>query len=71
MSITSALVLLAVTWFMVLFFVLPFKARSQADEGEVVPGTHSGAPANFKAKKTAILVTLISIPLCRPSITSG
>lgn len=63
MAITSALVLLAVCWFMTLFVVLPFVTRTQAEEGEVVPGTHESAPANFKARKVAIRVTLIAVPI--------
>ena len=63
MAITSALVLLAVCWFMTLFLVLPFMARTQGEEGEVVPGTHKSAPANFKARKVAIRVTLIAVPI--------
>lgn len=63
MAITSALVLLAVCWFMTLFIVLPFMARTQGEEGDVVPGTHASAPANFKPRKVAIRVTLIAVPI--------
>ncbi|ALG89406.1 MULTISPECIES: DUF1467 family protein [Actibacterium] len=63
MSITAALVLFAVIWFMVLFIILPIRLRTQGDEGDVVPGTHAGAPANFKAGRTARLVTVITVVL--------
>lgn len=63
MTITAALVLYAVTWFMVFFIVLPIRFRSQGDAGEVVPGTPAGAPAGFvvvkKAKITTLLATVI------------
>jgi len=63
MSITGAIVLFVVIWFMTMFVVLPIRARSQADDGEVVPGTHEGAPANFRLKRTVLIVTLWTIPL--------
>lgn len=61
MAITSALVLFAVTWFLVLFVTLPIRLRTQGDEGEVVPGTQEGAPANFNLKRTMWIVTGIAV----------
>ena len=63
MGPTSALVLLAVIWFMTLFIVLPLRVRTQGEEGEIVPGTHASSPANFSFKRTAWITTLVSIPL--------
>ena len=63
MSITSALVLLAVCWFMTLFIVLPLMTRTQADAGKIVPGTHASAPEGFSAKRAARVTTLISFPI--------
>jgi predicted secreted protein len=63
MAITSALVLFAVIWFMVLFIVLPIRLKSQADTGEVVPGTHASAPDNPQLKKRALIVTAITVVL--------
>ena len=37
-----------IIWWVVLFTVLPFSARSQADDGEVTLGTTHSAPANFR-----------------------
>lgn len=45
MSITTALATYFVVWWIILFAVLPFGVRSQAEEGEVSPGTDPGAPA--------------------------
>lgn len=59
MTITAALVLYVVIWFVTMFVVLPIRLRTQGDEGEVVPGTHAGAPANFKLGRTMIIVTII------------
>jgi predicted secreted protein len=61
MSVPSGIVLFAVIWFMVLFITLPFGLRTQGDEGKVEPGTNPGSPANFKLKRTALIVTAISV----------
>jgi len=46
MSITSAIVLFAVIWFMVFFVVLPLRLTTQGESGNVVPGTPSSAPSD-------------------------
>ena len=63
MSITGALVLLTVIWFMTMFIVLPITLRTQAEEGEVVPGTHAGAPSNFRLGRTMLITTAVAVPL--------
>lgn len=63
MSIVSAIVLYAVVWFMTMFVVLPINLRTQGDEGEIVPGTQAGAPANFNVRKTMWKVTLWATPV--------
>jgi predicted secreted protein len=63
MAYTSAFVLFAVTWFMVMFVVLPLRLRTQADEGEVVPGTHASAPASFNLKRKMWIAVLFAIPI--------
>ncbi len=60
MTIVSAIVLYAVLWFIVLFVLLPFRLETQGDRGEIVPGTHAGAPANFELGRKARLVTLVA-----------
>jgi predicted secreted protein len=60
MAVTSAIVLYAVIWFMVMFVVLPIRLRTQGDEGKVVPGTQAGAPANFNLKRTALIVSAVA-----------
>ena len=61
MAITSAIVLFAVVWFMVMFIVLPIGRRTQGDDGEVVPGTQAGAPVNFNLRRTMMIVTAIAL----------
>jgi predicted secreted protein len=63
MGITSALVLFAVIWFMVLFITLPIGLKTQGDVGEIVPGTHAGSPANLNMKRKLWIVTGISLVL--------
>jgi predicted secreted protein len=68
MQITSALVLLAVIWFLTLFIVLPIKMRTQGDENRVTMGTPAGAPARIdmrrKVKITSLVAVVIWVPLC-------
>ena len=60
MTITGAIVLFAVTWFMVFFMVLPVRHVSQGDAGVVVPGTPPGAPATGSLWRKARITTLIA-----------
>ncbi|KNX40937.1 hypothetical protein ROTO_24750 [Roseovarius tolerans] len=63
MGITSALVLLAVIWFMTFFIVLPIRIQTQGDLGKVVPGTHAGSPEHHHLKKKAWITTGIAVVL--------
>ena len=57
MTITAALVMFSVTWFMVFFMVLPLRFRSQSQAGVVEPGTPASAPADAMIKKKAQITT--------------
>ncbi|MBC8133672.1 MAG: DUF1467 family protein [Deltaproteobacteria bacterium] len=61
MTWTGAIVLFAITWFMVFFCVLPLRFTSQGEAGEVVPGTPKSAPADFLVAKKARITTLIAL----------
>ena len=63
MTITAALVLFAVIWFMTLLVVLPVRIKTQGDLGDIVPGTHAGAPEVHHMKKKLWITTGISIVL--------
>lgn len=63
MSLTGAIVLFAVIWFLVFFIALQIRPDSQQEAGSVVPGTPPGAPANFQLRKKVIWTTLITIVL--------
>ncbi|MCV3271410.1 DUF1467 family protein [Roseobacter sinensis] len=63
MGITSALVLFAVIWSMTFLIVLPIRVKTQGDLGEIVPGTHAGAPEVHNLRKKAWITTWISLVL--------
>lgn len=74
MSVTAGLVMFIVIWFMTMFIVLPIRARSQAEDGSVVPGTPEGAPANFRLGRTVLIVTLWAVgiwAICAGVLLSG
>ena len=60
MTIVSAIVLYAETWFMTMFIALPIGLRTQGDDGVVVEGTHAGAPSNYNPRRKAVIVTLVA-----------
>jgi len=63
MSITSAIVLFAVIWFLVFLMVLPQRLKTQADTGDIVPGTHASAPENPDIRRKAKITTAITAVL--------
>jgi predicted secreted protein len=68
MAITSALVLFAVIWFMLLLMALPMRMKSQEEDGERVPGTPASAPVNPMIGKKMIWVTVITVVLWVPLV---
>lgn len=63
MNITGAVILYAVFWFMTFLVILPIGMRSQAEAGEVEPGTPASAPADAVVARKARLTTLIAAGL--------
>ncbi|SPH22685.1 hypothetical protein ASD8599_03430 [Ascidiaceihabitans donghaensis] len=63
MGVTSALVLLAVIWWMTFLIVLPLRVKTQGDLGEIEPGTHAGAPEEHNLKKKALITTAVALVL--------
>ncbi len=61
MSITAGLVLFVVIWFVIFFIVLPLRLQTQGDAGDVVPGTHAGAPQEHHLKKKALITTGVAL----------
>jgi len=60
MAITTVLAIYFITWWLVLFLVLPWGAHSQADSGDVTPGTDPGAPAVHRIWMKLLWTTLIA-----------
>lgn len=63
MNVTSGLVLYAVIWFMSFFVIIPIRIKTQGDMGDVVPGTHAGAPEVHHLKKKAMITTVVAMVL--------
>jgi len=68
MAITSALVLFAVIWFMLLLMALPMRMKSQEDVGEIVPGTPASAPVDPMIGKKMFWVTVVTVALWVPLV---
>jgi len=63
MNLTGGIVLFAVIWFLVFLIMLQIGARSQADAGDVTPGTPASAPADPQIKRKALIATAITAVL--------
>ncbi|GGB01270.1 DUF1467 family protein [Allosediminivita pacifica] len=61
MSITSAIVLFAMIWFLAFLTIIPIRLKTQGDVGTVVEGTHSSSPEVHNLKKKAWITTGVTI----------
>jgi predicted secreted protein len=60
MSWISFVALFFVTWWLVLFAILPFGVRTQDDEHDVTLGTVSSAPRHPHMLRTVIRTTIVT-----------
>lgn len=60
MSISTALAIYFVLWWVVLFAVLPWGVRSQHEDGEVVQGSEPGAPVMPRVLNKLLWTTVVS-----------
>ena len=67
MTITSAIVLLSVYWFIILFIILPINVTTQNDERNIIEGTAPSSPVNPNLKRKFSITTIISIILWIPT----
>ena len=67
MTITSALVLLSVYWFIILFIVLPINVTTQNDERNIIEGTAPSSPVNPNLKRKFSITTIVSVILWIPT----
>ena len=63
MTITAALVLYAVLWWLTFLVVLPLRLETQGERGEIVPGTHASSPENPAIGPKAKIATLVAAGL--------
>ncbi|WP_176084073.1 DUF1467 family protein [Martelella sp. HB161492] len=61
MSLFSAFAVYFIIWWLVLFAVLPFGLKTQAEVGEVVPGTVESAPHRFRPLRVLGWTSLIAL----------
>ena len=59
-SISTALAIYFVLWWVTLFLTLPFGVRSQHEDGVGAPGTDPGAPILTRMGRKLIWTTIIS-----------
>jgi predicted secreted protein len=63
MSVTLAIAIYVVLWWVVLFAVLPIGVRTQGEDGSIVPGTPESAPAVPRLLRVVVITTLVSAAL--------
>lgn len=57
-GVVNGLVVFLITWWLVVFMMLPIGVRSQDESGEVVEGTEPGAPVSPMLKRKAWWTTI-------------
>ena len=67
MTITSAIVLFSVYWFIILFIILPINVTTQNDERNIIEGTAPSSPVNPNLKRKFSITTLVSVILWIPT----
>lgn len=60
MSVTLAIALYFIIWWTTLFAVLPFGVRTQAESGDVVPGTPASAPVLPRLRRVFLINTVVA-----------
>jgi predicted secreted protein len=60
MSVSLAIAVYVVIWWIVLFAILPIGVRTQGEDGTIVPGTPESAPTRPRLVRIVLLTTLVS-----------
>ena len=67
MDVFTGIVVFLIVWWLILFMILPLGSTGQAESGEMVQGTESGAPvvANLKRKvwTTTVVASIVWLVL--------
>jgi predicted secreted protein len=61
MGVAGSLMIIVIGWWLAFFALLPIGARTQVDDGHVVPGTEPGAPTTPKLARKAIWALVIAL----------
>lgn len=64
MPLFSMFAIYFIVWWVTLFACLPVGLRTQAEAGDVVPGSVESAPHRFQAGKVVLLTTVVSAVIC-------
>ena len=60
MTITTALAVFFLIWWVTLFAILPWGVKSQHESGEMTPGTDPGAPTSARLGRKLLWTTLVA-----------
>ena len=60
MSLTFSLAVYFMMWWILFLAILPFGIRTQAEEGEVIPGTEQSAPKHPQMLKKVLVNTIVT-----------
>jgi predicted secreted protein len=60
MSLATSIAIYFLIWWVVLFAVLPWGVRSQAEHGSVAPGSDPGAPAIPSLRRKLVWTTIVA-----------
>jgi len=61
MSLTGSIAIYVIIWWLVLFMILPFGARSKIDTADVAEGHDAGAPVRPLMLKKILATTVVSL----------
>ncbi len=61
MGIPGSLMVIAITWWLVFFTLLPIGIRSQLEEGNVTPGSEPSAPVAPKLMWKSVASLVVSL----------
>ena len=68
MTLTGAIVLFAVIWFLALLIALPLRLKTQADLNSVARGTPAAAPENPQVRRKMFWGTIVTFVLWLPLV---
>lgn len=61
MSLSLSIATYFICWWMALFMVLPFGVKTQAEEGDIVPGSVESAPHKAQILKKMMITSIVAL----------